>query len=665
MRRAAGVGGRPILLLLLLVVAVCCSALVPRASPDLAADRAALLALRDAVGPHLRWNASSASPCDGWRGVSCDAGGTRVTGLQLPGSSLAGQLPPRALGNLTALRTLSLRLNALSGGIPDDIAGCAELRALFLQGNRFDGEIPEGFFQLNLLQRLDLSGNLVAGGVSPGFNKLRRLATLYLDNNRLNGTLPADLDLPKLQLFNVSGNGQLTGPVPASLAGMPASAFAGTGLCGAPLLNPCANPPSPTPSPSPQPEPPAPAAPEHGKASKLSAGAIAGIAAGSAAALLALIAAIVFFLCFRRGRRQRRTDVDVSGSPPVPVTVASISTKRSRSRSSRQTAASGNKKLVFVGGAPDTPYDLESLLHASAEILGKGWLGTTYRATLEGGAAVLAVKRLREAPIPEHEFRDRVAAIAALRHDNLATLRAYFYSREEKLLVYDFVDNARSLCSLLHGGGGNNNGSSPARLDFAARARVALAAARGVAFIHASGSGSCSWHGNIKSSNILVPDAARDRAVVTDHGLLQLVAAHVPLKRVTGYRAPEVADPKRASPEADVYAFGVLLLELLTGRPPARSVPGSDEGVDLPEWVRAVVQEEWTAEVFDAAIAVEERVEEEMVRMLRLAVDCTERRPDRRPGMAELAATIEQIVDSAVHKTADNVDDDDFHSISP
>ncbi|GJN34053.1 hypothetical protein PR202_gb22690 [Eleusine coracana subsp. coracana] len=634
----------------LLLLALWFSALLPRASPDLAADRAALLVLRAAVGPHLRWNASSPSPCDGWRGVSCDPGGTRVTGLQLPGSSLAGQLPPRTLGNLTALRTLSLRLNALSGGIPDDIGGCAELRKLFLQGNRFDGEIPEGIFQLNLLQRLDL----------------------------LNGSLPADLDLPKLQQFNVSGNGQLTGPVPASLAGRPASAFAGTGLCGAPLLNPCPNPPSPSPTPAP-PSPPAPNAPERSKNSKLSAGAIAGIAAGSAAALLALIAAIVFFLCFRRGRRQRSSeptnkspdtsaDVDVSGSPPVPVTVASLSTKRSRSRSSRQTTASGNnnKQLVFVGGAPDTPYDLESLLHASAEILGKGWLGTTYRATLEGGAAVLAVKRLRESPIPEREFRDRVAAIAALRHDNLATLRAYFYSREEKLLVYDFVDNARSLCALLHGGGSSSNSypSSPARLDFAARARVALAAARGIAFIHASGPRS-SCHGNIKSSNILVPDAARDRSVVTDHGLLQLVGAHVPLKRVTGYRAPEVADPKRASPEADVYAFGVLLLELLTGRPPARSVPGSDEGVDLPEWVRAVVQEEWTAEVFDATIAVEERVEEEMVRLLRLAVDCTERRPDRRPGMPEVAATIEQVVESVVQKTADNVDDDDFHSISP
>jgi len=109
------------------------------------------------------------------------------------------------------LRTLSLRLNALSGGIPDDIGSCAELRYLYLQGNRLDGQIPEGFFQLRLLQRLDLSNNRIAGGVSPDFNRLQRLATLYLENNSLNGTLPSNLDLPKLQLFNVSRN-NLTGP---------------------------------------------------------------------------------------------------------------------------------------------------------------------------------------------------------------------------------------------------------------------------------------------------------------------------------------------------------------------------------------------------------------------------------------------------------------------
>ncbi|KAF7065462.1 hypothetical protein CFC21_071560 [Triticum aestivum] len=639
--------------LLLLVVVLWCSAL-RCAAPDLAADRAALLAFRAAVGPGLPWDVSAGvSPC-GWRGVGCDnsTGGGRVVALQLPGAGLIGQLPLGTVGNLTALRALSLRSNALSGGIPTDIGNCGELRYLYLQDNKLAGEIPEGFFSLGLLQRLVLSNNRFSGRVSLEFNKLRRLATLYLENNVLNGTLPADLDLPNLQLFNVSDN-QLNGPVPASLAGRPANAFSGTALCGAPL-SPCANTSPPPPPPSPLPLPP-PASPEDSKSSKLSTAAIAGIAAGAVAALLVVLAVIFFLLCCRR-RKTNKADTstetaaygDEDASPETVSVARAEKSGVKPSRSSKPTASDA-KKLVFVGGEPEVAYELESLLHASAEVLGKGWLGTTYRATLEGGVAVVTVKRLREVPIPEKEFRGTVAALGALRHDNLVPLRSYFYSKEEKLIVYDFV-SAKGLSSLLHGAGSE-------RLDFTARARIALASARGIAFIHGAGAGSS--HGNIKSSNILVNDA-RDGAYVADYGLVQLVGASVPLKRVTGYRAPEVTDPRRASQEADVYSFGVLLLELLTGKAPANSVPGSDGAADLPQWVGTVVQEEWTGEVFDASIANEALVEEEMVRLLQLGTECTERRPDRRPAMAEVAARIEDIVGSVQRKT----DSAEFHSVS-
>jgi hypothetical protein len=104
----------------------------------------------------------------------------------------------------------------------------------------------------------------------------------------------------------------------------------------------------------------------------------------------------------------------------------------------------GRKALVFLDGAPERPYDLETLLRASAEVLSKGVYGTTYRATLDGGLP-------REVRVPEDEFRDTAAAIGVLRHENLPRLRAYFYGGDEKLLVYDFVCAGRSLSSLLHG----------------------------------------------------------------------------------------------------------------------------------------------------------------------------------------------------------------------
>uniref|UniRef100_A0A0E0A5Q6 Leucine-rich repeat-containing N-terminal plant-type domain-containing protein n=1 Tax=Oryza glumipatula TaxID=40148 RepID=A0A0E0A5Q6_9ORYZ len=93
---------------------------------------------------------------------------------------------------------------------------------------------------------VDLSGNRLTGGVSPEFSRLASLTTLNLDRNGFNGTLPGNLMLPKLAQFNVSYNGQLGGAVPASLTGMPASAFLGTALCGGPLA-PCANPSPPSP----------------------------------------------------------------------------------------------------------------------------------------------------------------------------------------------------------------------------------------------------------------------------------------------------------------------------------------------------------------------------------------------------------------------------------
>uniref|UniRef100_A0A0E0HPY3 Leucine-rich repeat-containing N-terminal plant-type domain-containing protein n=1 Tax=Oryza nivara TaxID=4536 RepID=A0A0E0HPY3_ORYNI len=214
----------------------------------MAGDRAALLALRDAVGGrHLPWDPSAPTPCGGaWRGVGCSASGDRVTELRLPGKSLRGAVPVGTVGNLTALRTLSLRTNAISGGIPADIGGCVQLRSLNLSGNRLAGRLPEGLFSLALLEKVDLSGNRLTGGVSPEFSRLASLTTLNLDRNGFNGTLPGNLTLPKLAQFNVSYNGQLGGAVPASLTGMPASAFLGTALCGGPLA-PCANPSPPSP----------------------------------------------------------------------------------------------------------------------------------------------------------------------------------------------------------------------------------------------------------------------------------------------------------------------------------------------------------------------------------------------------------------------------------
>ncbi|XP_010932563.2 probable inactive receptor kinase At1g48480 [Elaeis guineensis] len=631
-------GAPHFVLVFFLLPLFCC---FPGGAPDLAADGAALLAFRAAVGRAARrWNAS-ATPCS-WVGVKCDGG--RVTQLHLPGSGLIGQIPAGTLGNLTALQSVSLRFNALSGPLPPDLSGCKELRAVHLNGNRFSGGIPTGLFSLGKLVRLNLGSNDFTGGISLAFNNLRRLKMLYLENNSLSGEIP-DLSLPNVVQFNVSFN-PLNGSIPAGLRGMKPDAFLGTHLCGTPLRA-CRGEISPASPPSPSPAPGISGGTNAGggKNSKLSGGAIAGIAIGAAVVLL-IVVALLIIICRRGGGSKTRTVAAAVGvgKPPESDTAPrdkgtaenGTGSHPPAAAAAAAAAAGGNvKSLAFFGGGPRV-YDLEDLLRASAEVLGKGTTGTTYKAMLEMGM-VVAVKRLKDVNLPEKEFREKIGAIGAMDHQNLVPLQAFYYSRDEKLLIYDYMPMG-SLSSLLHG----NRVSGRTPLDWETRSGIALDAARGIEYIHSMGPGVS--HGNIKSSNILLGKSLD--AHVSEHGLANLVGPSSTPNRAAGYLAPEVTDVRKASQKGDVYSFGVLLLELLSGKAPAQAFL-NEEGIDLPRWVQSVVREEWTSEVFDLELLRYQNVEEEMVQLLQLAVDCAAQYPDSRPSMSEVVVRIEEICRSS------------------
>ncbi|KAE8792030.1 putative inactive receptor kinase [Hordeum vulgare] len=650
---------------LALAVLALASVLPAYLSDDLNTDAQALEALRKAVGRSAlpSWN-SSTQTCQ-WQGVACENG--RVVELRLPGAGLIGALPSGVLGNLTALRTLSLRWNALTGPIPDDVSRMTELRAIYFQHNAFSGEVPASLYTLRNLVRVNIGHNKFSGEISPDFNKLNRLGSLILDANDFSGEIPK-LDLPTLEQFNVSYN-KLNGSIPHKLRKMPKDSFLGTGLCGGPLgLCPGETAETPAGSPGAQPGGGGAAADVGRGKKKLSGGAIAGIAIACVFGLLLLLA-LLFFLCRKKsGSAQRSTAAvekgrDLGMGPldaaepkgqngngvhggaaaaaaagAVPAAVAAAA------KSGGSTA--GSKKLIYFGPmAAAPPFDLEDLLRASAEVLGKGAFGTAYKAVMESGAAV-AVKRLKDVDLPEPEFRERIAAIGAVQHELVVPLRAYYFSKDEKLLVYDYMSMG-SLSALLHG----NRSSGLTPLDWEARSAIALATARGVAHIHSTGP--TASHGNIKSSNVLLTKSYEAR--VSDHGLPTLVGPSFSPTRVSGYRAPEVTDIRRVSQKADVYSFGVLLLELLTGKAPTHAVV-NEEGLDLPRWVQSVVREEWTAEVFDQELLRYHNVEEEMVQLLQLAIDCSAQHPDRRPNMSDAAARIDEIrrsASSAQHATTD------------
>ncbi|KDP24390.1 hypothetical protein JCGZ_26596 [Jatropha curcas] len=625
----------------------------PFSKPDLAADRAALVSLRSSVGGRtLFWNITQLSPCS-WAGVTCE--GNRVVVLRLPGVALSGQLPTGIFANLTQLHTLSLRLNALTGELPSDLAACANLRNLYLQGNLLSGEIPEFLFSLRDLVRLNLGENNFTGEISAGFQNFTRLRTLYLENNRLSGSIP-DLKLEKLEQFNVSNN-VLNGSIPERFKAFDSSSFLGNSLCGKPLANACITaensssivvPSSPTDSGN------------GSKRKKLSGGAIAGIVIGSVIGFF-LIVLILMFLCRKKGSKKSRSidiasikqqELVIPGEKPIgelenangngySVAAAAAAAMVGNGKGVGEVNGAGAKKLVFFGKASRV-FDLEDLLRASAEVLGKGTFGTAYKAVLEVGT-IVAVKRLKDVTISDREFKEKIEMVGAVDQENLVPLRAYYYSRDEKLLVYDYMPMG-SLSALLHG----NKGAGRTPLNWEIRSGIALGAARGIQYLHSQGPNVS--HGNIKSSNILLTQNYEAR--VSDFGLAHLVGPSSTPNRVAGYRAPEVTDPRRVSQKADVYSFGVLLLELLTGKPPTHALL-NEEGVDLPRWVQSIVREEWTSEVFDLELLRYQNVEEEMVQLLQLGIDCAAQYPDNRPSMSEVTSRIEELCRSSQREEQD------------
>lgn len=435
--------------------------LLPLAKPDLGSDRAALLALRSAVGGRtLLWNVTFQSPCF-WPGVICE--NNRVAVLRLPGVALSGALPNGIFGNLTALRTLSLRLNALTGSLPSDLASCTNLRNLYLQGNFFFGEIPDFLFTLHDLVRLNLASNNFSGEIPASFNNLTRLRTLFIEENRLSGSIP-ELKLPNLDQFNVSNN-LLNGSIPAKLQTFKSASFLGNELCGGPL-GPC---------PGDNATLPSGEVDINGKANKrkLSGGVVAGIVIGCVVAALVILVLLIFF-CRKKSRKTRSVDVaslkhseseiprekpaaaeaenggynNGNGYSVAAAAAAAMTAGNGKSEANNNNNTAGVKKLVFFGNAARV-FDLEDLLRASAEVLGKGTFGTAYKAVLEAGI-VVAVKRLKDVTISDKEFREKIETVGAMDHGNLVPLRAYYYSRDEKLLVYDYMPMG-SLSALLHG----------------------------------------------------------------------------------------------------------------------------------------------------------------------------------------------------------------------
>ncbi|XP_062205365.1 probable inactive receptor kinase At3g02880 [Phragmites australis] len=583
-------------------------------------ERRDLLVLRDtlrsALDLHSNW---TGPPCHGgrsrWHGVSCDGDG-RVVGVALDGAQLTGTLPRGALRGVSRLATLSLRGNALHGALPG-LDGLDRLRAVDLSSNRFSGPIPVGYA-----------------------TSLRSLVRLELQDNLLNGTVPS-FEQRGLVVFNVSYN-FLQGEVPGTraLRRFPVSAFDhNLRLCGEAVNAVCREgPPSAAGSSSDN-----PAVRPANDIDRAARKPMRFRLATWSIVVIALIAALVPFaavLIFLHHKKKTR-EVRLGGRAGAAVTGAGDikdKAEQGRGSGSRSTDSGKSVELQFFR-ADRASFDLDELFRSTAEMLGKGRLGITYRVTLDAGPVVV-VKRLRNmAHVPRRDFTHTMQLLGKLRHENVVDLVACFYSKEEKLAVYEHVPGC-SLFQLLHG----NRGEGRTPLPWPARLSIAKGVARGLAYLDQS----LPYlhrppHGNLKSSNVLILFAAKSKQQqqvvpkLTDHGLHPLLPHHA--HRLAAAKCPEFArgGGRRLSSRADVYCLGLVLLELVTGK-----VPVEEDG-DLAEWARLALSHEWSTDIIDVEIVGDRGRHGDMLRLTEVALLCAAVEPDRRPKVQDVVMMIDVI----------------------
>ncbi|KAG6418814.1 hypothetical protein SASPL_121019 [Salvia splendens] len=516
-----------------------------------------------------------------------------LSGLYLHYNSLTGQIPPE-IANLTELTDLYLNVNRLTGEIPPQIGSMASLQVVQLCCNNLTGNIPAEMGLLKKLSVLALENNGITGQIPSSLGNLGMLRRLYLNSNRLSGSIPIPLaNLVSLQVLDVRNN-TLSGVVPLALRHLNEEfRFENNpGLCGSgfPSLRACtawdnANQASTVPAASIPRSAPLPLNCSHcsGSSSRLPQ---IGIVGGAIAVTLALT--VVALLCAVKYRRAKQKVGHKSET----------SEDKSKDQLHKVMSHPSPQEYGHEEASPCSKFNLEEVESATHHFSEANLLGRSkFSAGLQGNA-----QGWSGCGDQEHQ-----------------QLKGYCSSkaRGECFLIYEFVPGG----NLSHYLDGEDDHSI---LDWPKRVSIIHGIAKGMEYLHRN-----EWNkGGIIHQNISVEKVVLDEQMsplIVDCGLLKLLADDVvysalKVSAALGYMAPEYISTGRFTEKSDVYAYGVIILQVLSGK------------TVLSTAMRAAAESGDVGELMDVKLEGKYS-ESEGAGLIKMALDCTNDDPLSRPTM--------------------------------